>query len=195
LLIRLPVNTARAAVSFIFGRRPAAAFNSSRTSWTCSETARRRPRGTERKQPLDLAVSVVWPEVEVPSVLDGLRLRDRGDWGVPADDPQRVGSRTRPGHRSRRPRRAPPTTTPEARRAENDLVAPGSRNGRTAASFVRAEEEHRNLARRPGREFGEGPRCANEHRPVIVASTPFQLGRAHPQSPDANLNFNPWMRH
>ena len=35
-----------------------------------------RSRRAERKQPLDLDVSVVWPEVEVQPILDRLRLRD-----------------------------------------------------------------------------------------------------------------------
>ena len=35
-----------------------------------------RSRGAERKQPFDLNVSVVWPEVEVQPILDRLRLRD-----------------------------------------------------------------------------------------------------------------------
>jgi hypothetical protein len=35
-----------------------------------------RSRGAERKQPLDLNVSVVWPEVEVQPILNRLRLRE-----------------------------------------------------------------------------------------------------------------------
>jgi hypothetical protein len=33
-------------------------------------------RRAQRKQPFDLNVSVVWPEVEVQAILDHLRLRD-----------------------------------------------------------------------------------------------------------------------
>lgn len=38
-----------------------------------------RSRGPQRKQPFDLNVSVVWPEVEVQPILHRLRLRDRDE--------------------------------------------------------------------------------------------------------------------
>jgi hypothetical protein len=38
-----------------------------------------RSRGPQRKQPFDLNVSVVWPEVEVQPILHRLRVRDRDE--------------------------------------------------------------------------------------------------------------------